>query len=128
MTQVLLPRASGPGRVLGMEIMVPNGAIRNLIREDKLHQIYSQMQVGQAGSGMQTMNQSLYSALVLEKFAITAANNIEVRDLRMRLVASADISASIADITGLTPANIGMKIHRIKKILAHRVRKEQSHA
>ena len=37
-------------------------------------------------------------------------------------------AAHIADITGLTPANIGMKIHRIKKILAHRVRKEQSHA
>ena len=37
-------------------------------------------------------------------------------------------AASIADITGLTPANIGMKIHRIKKILAHRIRKEQSHA
>ncbi len=39
--------------------MVPNSAIRNLIREDKLHQIYSQMQMGQQGSGMQTMNQSL---------------------------------------------------------------------
>ena len=37
-------------------------------------------------------------------------------------------AASIADITGLTPANIGMKIHRIKNILAHRIRKEQSHA
>jgi len=37
-------------------------------------------------------------------------------------------AASIADITGLTPANIAMKIHRIKKILAHRIRKEQSHA
>ncbi|MFT3772873.1 MAG: ATPase, T2SS/T4P/T4SS family [Minicystis sp.] len=61
MTQVLLPRASGPGRCLAMEIMVPNAAIRNLIREDKLHQIYSQMQVGQAGSGMQTMNQALFT-------------------------------------------------------------------
>jgi twitching motility protein PilT len=61
MTQVLLPRASGPGRVLAMEVMIPNAAIRNLIREDKLHQIYSQMQVGQAGSGMQTMNQALYT-------------------------------------------------------------------
>jgi twitching motility protein PilT len=61
MTQVLLPRASGPGRVLAMEIMVPNAAIRNLIREDKLHQIYSQMQVGQSGSGMQTMNQALFA-------------------------------------------------------------------
>lgn len=37
-------------------------------------------------------------------------------------------AACIADLTGLTPANIGMKIHRIKKILAHRIRKEQSHA
>lgn len=61
MTQVLLPRATGPGRCLAMEIMVPNAAIRNLIREDKLHQIYSQMQVGQAGSGMQTMNQALHA-------------------------------------------------------------------
>ena len=58
-TQLLLPRASGPGRVLALEIMVPNPAIRNLIREDKVHQIYSLIQVGQAKSGMQTMNQSL---------------------------------------------------------------------
>ncbi len=42
-----------------MEIMFPNTAIRSLIREDKVHQIYSQMQVGQAKFGMQTMNQSL---------------------------------------------------------------------
>jgi twitching motility protein PilT len=39
--------------------MVPNAAIRNLIREDKVHQIYSAMQVGQAKFGMQTFNQSL---------------------------------------------------------------------
>jgi twitching motility protein PilT len=61
MTQLLLPRADGPGRVVGLEVMVPNAAIRNLIREDKVHQIYSQMQVGQGKSGMQTMNQALYS-------------------------------------------------------------------
>jgi len=41
--------------------MIPNPAIRNLIREDKVHQIYSQMQVGQAKFGMQTMNQALFS-------------------------------------------------------------------
>ena len=41
--------------------MIPNAAIRNLIREDKAHQIYSQMQIGQQKSGMQTFNQSLYS-------------------------------------------------------------------
>ena len=61
LSQTLIPRASGKGRALSLEIMVPNPAIRNLIREDKLHQIYSQMQVGQEKFGMQTMNQSLFS-------------------------------------------------------------------
>ena len=59
MRQALLPRANGPGRAMALEVMVPNAAIRNLIREDKIHQIYSSMQMGQEGSGMQTMNQSL---------------------------------------------------------------------
>jgi twitching motility protein PilT len=57
--QSLLPRATGHGRTLAMEILVPNSAIRNLIREDKIHQIYSAMQTGQAQFGMQTFNQSL---------------------------------------------------------------------
>jgi twitching motility protein PilT len=61
LSQALIPRASGPGRALSLEIMVPNAAIRNLIREDKIHQIYSQMQIGQEKFGMQTMNQSLAS-------------------------------------------------------------------
>lgn len=60
-TQLLLPRADSPGRAMACEILIPNSAIRNLIREDKNHQIYSQMQVGQGRSGMQTMNQSLFS-------------------------------------------------------------------
>ena len=58
-SQTLLPKASGQGRVLSVEVMIPNQAIRNLIREDKVHQIYSQMQIGQAKNQMQTMNQSL---------------------------------------------------------------------
>ena len=57
--QSLLPRANGPGRVLAIEVMVPNSAIRNLIREDKVHQLYSQMQIGQDKYGMVTMNQCL---------------------------------------------------------------------
>jgi twitching motility protein PilT len=60
-TQMLVPNANGPGRALALEILIPNAAIRNLIREDKAHQIYSTMQMGQTNSGMQTMNQSLYS-------------------------------------------------------------------
>jgi twitching motility protein PilT len=59
MCQALLPKANGTGRCLAMEILVPNAAIRNLIREDKIHQIYSMMQTGQEKYGMQTFNQSL---------------------------------------------------------------------
>jgi twitching motility protein PilT len=58
-SQTLLPKATGTGRVPGLEVMIPNAAIRNLIREDKVHQLYSQMQIGQGKSGMQTLNQSL---------------------------------------------------------------------
>jgi twitching motility protein PilT len=61
LSQLLLPRAGTPGRVMCLEALVPNPAIRNLIREDKVHQIYSQMQMGQTKHAMQTMNQSLYS-------------------------------------------------------------------
>jgi twitching motility protein PilT len=61
LTQALLPKADGSGRVLAMEILIPNPAIRNLIRENKVHQIYSSMQMGQEKFGMQTFNQSLAS-------------------------------------------------------------------
>ncbi len=61
LSQTLIPKASGNGRALALEVMVPNPAIRNLIREDKIHQIYSQMQVGQDKFGMQTLNQSLFT-------------------------------------------------------------------
>jgi len=56
--QTLIPRIGG-GRVLAVEVLVPNPAIRNLIREDKVHQIYSQQQIGQEKWNMQTLNQSL---------------------------------------------------------------------
>ena len=66
MCQTLLPRANGPGRALALEVMVPNAAIRALMRDDKIHQIYSSMQMGQGKSGMQTMNQCL-AALVMKR-------------------------------------------------------------
>jgi twitching motility protein PilT len=69
MTQNLLPKAQGAGRVLAIEIMIPNAAIRNLIREDKVHQIYSAMQVGQQKYSMQTFNQAL--AALLQRKLIT---------------------------------------------------------
>jgi twitching motility protein PilT len=67
--QTLLPRADGTGRVVSLEIMVPTPAIRNLIRDDKVHQIYSTMQAGQEKLGMQTMNQNL--ATLYQKRLIT---------------------------------------------------------
>src|SRR5262245_11479692 len=58
-SQQLIPRKDGRGRVLAAEVMIPNAAIRNLIREEKVHQVYSQMPVGQAKFVMQTMSQAL---------------------------------------------------------------------
>jgi twitching motility protein PilT len=66
-SQQLIPRRDGRGRCLAAEVMIPNPAIRNLIREEKVHQIYSQMQVGQTKFGMQTMSQSLV-ALVQQNY------------------------------------------------------------
>jgi twitching motility protein PilT len=60
-TQQLVPKSFETGRVMSCEVMIPNMAIRSLIREDKVHQIYSAMQAGQEETGMQTMNQSLVS-------------------------------------------------------------------
>ena len=60
LSQSLLPKASGKGRALALEVMIPNAAIRSLIRDDKIHQIYSQMQMGQDKFGMQTLTQSLF--------------------------------------------------------------------
>ncbi len=59
--QLLIPRKDGRGRVLAMEILIATPAIRNMIREEKVHQIYSAMQAGQK-FGMQTMNQALAEA------------------------------------------------------------------
>jgi twitching motility protein PilT len=73
MSQLLVPRAGGPGRVLAMEVLIPNPAVRNLIREDKIHQIYTQMQVGQTTHGMQTMNQSLYSLFAKKLISLEEA-------------------------------------------------------
>ncbi|HJZ75972.1 MAG TPA: type IV pilus twitching motility protein PilT, partial [Vicinamibacterales bacterium] len=67
--QALLPRADGKGRVCSLEIMVPTPAIRNLIRDDKIHQIYGAMQAGQEKLGMQTANQSLASLYMQRKIS-----------------------------------------------------------
>jgi twitching motility protein PilT len=60
-SQQLIPKSFEPGRTVACEVLLPTAAIRNLIREDKIHQIYSSMQSGQDATGMQTMNQSLHN-------------------------------------------------------------------
>jgi twitching motility protein PilT len=79
--QALLPRADGKGRIVSLEILVPTPAIRNLIRDDKVHQIYGAMQTGQEKLGMQTANQSLASLylkkLITLEAALTASSNKE---------------------------------------------------
>jgi twitching motility protein PilT len=72
--QQLIPTTDGQGRAMAMEIMVATPAIRNLIREEKIHQIYSAMQAGQK-YGMQTMNQSLLNLIQRGKIAKDEALN-----------------------------------------------------
>jgi twitching motility protein PilT len=73
MSQQLIPRMTGGGRILALEVMVPNAAIRNLIREDKIHQVYSAMQVGQSRHGMVTLNQNLLSLVQRRVIAVEEA-------------------------------------------------------
>jgi len=77
LSQQLIPTADGRGRAMSLEIMVATPAIRNLIREEKIHQIYSAMQAGQK-FGMQTMNQSL-AELVRMCEGLLAACTAELR-------------------------------------------------
>jgi len=90
--QALLPRADGRGRIMVMEILIPNSAIRNLIREDKIHQIYSAMQTGTGQTGMQTFNQGLSTAyasklITLETALSRSSNPDELQDMINRGVA-----------------------------------------
>jgi len=91
--QALLPKSDGRGRIMVMEILIPNAAIRNLMREDKIHQIYSAMQAGQATSGMQTFNQALAQAyftktVTLETALTRSSNADELQDMINRGVAA----------------------------------------
>ncbi|MGH9342348.1 MAG: type IV pilus twitching motility protein PilT [Terriglobia bacterium] len=84
--QSLLARMDGNGRVMAMEILIPNPAVRNLVREDKIHQIYSAMQTGQEKFGMQTFNQSLLalyqkSLIPLETALGRSSNPDELQDM-----------------------------------------------
>jgi len=91
--QALLPRSDGRGRAMVMEVLIPTPAIRNLIREDKIHQIYSAMQTGTGTTGMQTFNQGLANAyfnklITLDMALSRSSNPDELQDMINRGVAS----------------------------------------
>ncbi len=109
--QALLPRMDGKGRVCSLEILVPTPAIRNLIRDDKIHQIYGAMQTGQEKLGMQTANQSLASLyqkrlISLEVAMGASSNRDELQDMINRgvgVVAGAGMGRTLGTVPRPTP-------------------------
>jgi twitching motility protein PilT len=104
-SQQLIPKPNGQGRVMAMEVMVPNPAIRNLIREDKVHQIYSTMQTGQNKFGMQTMNQSLLD--LYSKRTITYEDALARSSVPDELI-------SMLDRTGINHAQAPRRVGVVK--------------
>jgi twitching motility protein PilT len=100
LSQQLIPTTDGRGRVMSLEIMVTTPAIRNLIREEKIHQIYSAMQAGQK-YGMQTMNQSLLE--LVQKRKITreeALNRSTLPEELAQLTATMNGGHAAASVSG----------------------------
>jgi twitching motility protein PilT len=107
-TQSLLPTADGQGRVAALEILLPDDAIRNLIRQAKIAQIYSYMQTG-SRAGMQTMEQSL--ADLVTRRVVAPDEAIARSSRRDELIAllqrsGAPLNAPVSD-TGLRLAEVG---------------------
>jgi twitching motility protein PilT len=98
-TQVLLPRLTGRGRVMAAEILVVTQAIRAMIRDDKVHQIYSHMQSGKK-FGMQTMNDALYQLYVTRQ--VNADECVRVSSDPNEFLRMSGVSAQ-ADAAAVTP-------------------------
>jgi twitching motility protein PilT len=111
--QSLLPRAGGKGRALAAEVLLPNSAIRNLIREDKIHQIYGMMQAGQAKHGMQTFNQSLASLYFKRQITLqTALARSSYPDELQEIIARGPEALSPALGGGTQPAGAAARATR----------------
>jgi twitching motility protein PilT len=92
-TQTLLPKASGKGRVVATEILVATPAIRALIREEKVHQIYSAMQAGKK-FGMQTLNDSLYQLYVQRQVALEECLRVSSDPTELKRMVGAPVQAA----------------------------------
>jgi twitching motility protein PilT len=115
--QSLLPRADGRGRVVAVEVLIPTPAIRNLIRDDKVHQIYGLMQAGQEKIGTQTLNQALASlyftgAITIDTARQTSSLRDELMDMINRgvgVVPGAGMGRGAAPAQGRHPADHGAR-------------------
>ena len=115
--QSLLPRADGRGRVVAVEVLIPTPAIRNLIRDDKVHQIYGLMQAGQEKIGTQTLNQALASlyftgAITIETARQTSSLRDELMDMINRgvgVVPGAGMGRGASPAQGRHPADHGAR-------------------
>jgi twitching motility protein PilT len=92
-TQTLLPRASGSGRSMACEILVATPAIRALIREEKVHQIYSAMQAGKK-FGMQTLNDALYQLYVQREVALEECLRVSSDPAELKRMVGAPVAAA----------------------------------
>jgi twitching motility protein PilT len=103
LSQQLIPTADGRGRIMALEIMVTTPAIRNLIREEKIHQIYSAMQAGQK-FGMQTMNQSLIELVQKRQISREEALNRSMQPEELAQLAAVTAGGpATASLTGGSP-------------------------
>src|SRR5580704_10607420 len=89
-SQQLVPRMGQAGRCMALEVMLPNAAIRNLIREGKIHQIYTQMQMGQDKYGMQTLNQALFALYKNKMISLEEAMGRRVEPEELRVMIESD--------------------------------------
>jgi twitching motility protein PilT len=99
LSQQLIPTADGRGRAMSAEVMVTTPAIRNLIREEKVHQIYSIMQASHK-HGMQTMNQSLADLVHRRRIARDEAINRSPRPEELEQLLSSSAAAAAGPVRG----------------------------
>ena len=118
-----IERSSGKGRVMAIEILVPNAAIRNLIREDKIHQIYSMMQTGQTKFGMQTFNQSLATLYLKKQISLELAISRSSMPDELQELINRGVGVNVPTAGGHAPARgLGHAELRLEGPQPHRAR------